>query len=197
MDALPLHIECFDNSNIQGAFPVSACVVFKNAKPSKKDYRHFNVKTVQGPNDFASMEEVVYRRYKRLLDESQPLPELIIIDGGKGQLGAAMASISKLGLEGKVTVIGIAKRLEEIFFPDDPLPLYINKKSESLKLIQQARNEAHRFAISFHRDQRSRHFTKTELTDIPGIGEKIAGKLLTHFGSVKKIAAATWRKSPK
>ncbi|MFZ4427910.1 MAG: excinuclease ABC subunit UvrC [Saprospiraceae bacterium] len=191
MDALPLHIECFDNSNIQGAFPVSACVVFKNAKPSKKDYRHFNVKTVQGPNDFASMEEVVYRRYKRLLDESQPLPELIIIDGGKGQLGAAMASISKLGLEGKVTVIGIAKRLEEIFFPGDALPLYINKKSESLKLIQQARNEAHRFAISFHRDQRSRHFTSTQLTQIPDIGEVTAQKLLARFGSVKKLRAAT------
>ena len=191
MEAIPLHIECFDNSNIQGAHPVSSCVVFKNARPSKQDYRHFNVKTVEGPNDFASMEEVVYRRYKRLLEEGKPIPQLILIDGGKGQLGAAMRSIRQLGLEGKVTIAGIAKRLEEIFFPDDPLPLYINKKSESLKLIQQARNEAHRFAISFHRDQRSRHFTKTELTDIPGIGEKIAGKLLTHFGSVKKIAAAT------
>jgi excinuclease ABC subunit C len=190
MDALPLHIECFDNSNIQGAFPVSSCVVFKNAKPSKKDYRHFNVKTVQGPNDFASMEEVVFRRYKRLQDEGQPLPQLVIIDGGKGQLGAAMASISKLGLEGKVTVIGIAKRLEEIFFPGDALPLYINKKSESLKLIQQARNEAHRFAITFHRDQRSRNFTATQLTNIPEIGEKTAQKLLSHYGSVKKIAAA-------
>ena len=191
MEAIPLHIECFDNSNIQGAHPVSSCVVFKNARPSKQDYRHFNVKTVEGPNDFASMEEVVYRRYKRLLEEGKPIPQLILIDGGKGQLGAAMRSIRQLGLEGKVTIAGIAKRLEEIFFPDDPLPLYINKKSESLKLIQQARNEAHRFAISFHRDQRSRHFTKTELTDIPGIGEKMAGKLLTHFGSVKKIAAAT------
>ncbi|MFM8362805.1 MAG: excinuclease ABC subunit UvrC [Haliscomenobacter sp.] len=191
MEAIPLHIECFDNSNIQGAHPVSSCVVFKNARPSKQDYRHFNVKTVEGPNDFASMEEVVYRRYKRLLEEGKPIPQLILIDGGKGQLGAAMRSIRQLGLEGKVTIAGIAKRLEEIFFPDDPLPLYINKKSESLKLIQQARNETHRFAISFHRDQRSRHFTKTELTDIPGIGEKIAGKLLTHFGSVKKIAAAT------
>ena len=191
MEAIPLHIECFDNSNIQGAHPVSSCVVFKNARPSKQDYRHFNVKTVEGPNDFASMEEVVYRRYKRLLEEGKPIPQLILIDGGKGQLGAAMRSIRQLGLEGKVTSAGIAKRLEEIFFPGDPLPLYIKKKSESLKLIQQARNEAHRFAISFHRDQRSRHFTKTELTDIPGIGEKIAGKLLTHFGSVKKIAAAT------
>jgi excinuclease ABC subunit C len=191
MEAIPVHIECFDNSNIQGAHPVSSCVVFKNARPSKQDYRHFNVKTVEGPNDFASMEEVVYRRYKRLLEEGKPIPQLILIDGGKGQLSAAMRSLRQLGLEGKTTVVGIAKRLEEIFFPDDPLPLYINKKSESLKLIQQARNEAHRFAISFHRDQRSRHFTKTELTDIPGIGEKIAGKLLTHFGSVKKIETAT------
>ena len=191
METLPLHIECFDNSNIQGAFPVSSCVVFKNAKPSKKDYRHFNVKTVQGPNDFASMEEVVYRRYKRLLEENQPLPQLIIIDGGKGQLGAAMTSIEKLGLSGKVTVIGIAKRLEEIFFPGDALPLYINKKSEALKLIQQARNEAHRFAISFHRDQRSRHFTTTQLTQIPDIGEVTAQKLLSQFGSVKKLQAAT------
>lgn len=191
MEVLPLHIECFDNSNIQGAFPVSSCVVFKNAKPSKKDYRHFNVKTVQGPNDFASMEEVVFRRYKRLLEEGQPLPQLIIIDGGKGQLGAAMTSISKLGLDGKVMVIGIAKRLEEIFFPGDALPLYINKKSESLKLIQQARNEAHRFAITFHRDQRSRHFTTTQLTQIPDIGEVTAQKLLSQFGSVKKLQAAT------
>jgi excinuclease ABC subunit C len=191
MEAIPLHIECFDNSNIQGAHPVSSCVVFKNARPSKQDYRHFNIKTVEGPNDFASMEEVVYRRYKRLVEEGKPIPQLILIDGGKGQLSAAMRSLRQLGLEGKTTVVGIAKRLEEIFFPDDPLPLYINKKSESLKLIQQARNEAHRFAISFHRDQRSRHFTKTELTDIPGIGEKIAGKLLTHFGSVKKIETAT------
>lgn len=190
MSEAPLHIECFDNSNIQGSHPVSSCVVFKNAKPSKKDYRHFNVKTVEGPNDFASMEEVVHRRYKRLLDEGQPLPQLIIIDGGKGQLSAAMKSLEVLGLAGRVTVIGIAKRLEEIFFPNDPLPLYINKKSESLKLIQQLRNEAHRFAITFHRDQRSRHFTKTELTGIPGIGERTAEKLLRHFGSVKKISEA-------
>lgn len=191
MDVLPMHLECFDNSNIQGTNPVSSCVVFKNAKPSKQDYRHFNVKTVEGPNDFASMEEVVHRRYKRLLEEKQPLPQLIIIDGGKGQLSAAMQSIRRLGLEGRVTVIGIAKRLEEIFFPDDSLPLYINKKSESLKLIQQARNEAHRFAITFHRDQRSRNFTKTALTDIANIGEKTAQKLLIHFGSVKKIETAT------
>lgn len=191
MDQLPLHLECFDNSNIQGSHPVSSCVVFKNAKPSKKDYRHYNVKSVEGPNDFASMEEVVYRRYKRLLDEGQSLPQLIIIDGGKGQLSAAVKSLQALDLIGKVTVIGIAKRLEEIFFPGDSVPVYINKKSESLKLIQQARNEAHRFAITFHRDQRSRNFTKTELTEIPGIGEKTSEKLLKHFGSVKKIREAT------
>lgn len=191
MDVLPMHLECFDNSNIQGAHPVSSCVVFKNAKPSKKDYRHFNIKTVEGPNDFASMEEVVRRRYSRLVRENSPLPQLIIIDGGKGQLSAATKIIRELGIEDKVTIIGIAKRLEEIFFPDDPIPLYIDKKSETLKVIQQARNEAHRFAITFHRDQRSRAFLGTELTDIPGIGEKTADKLLTHFGSVKKLRQAT------
>lgn len=191
MAELPMHLECFDNSNIQGSNPVSSCVVFKNAKPSKKDYRHFNVKTVEGPNDFASMTEVVYRRYRRLLDEGQPLPQLIIIDGGKGQLSAAMESIHALGIEGQVTVIGIAKKLEEIYFPGDSVPLYINKKSESLKLIQQARNEAHRFAITFHRQKRSQNFTTTELTQIAGIGEKTAEKLLQTFGSVKKIKAAS------
>lgn len=191
MSKLPIHIECFDNSNIQGSNPVSSCVVFKNAKPSKKDYRHFNVKTVEGPNDFASMQEVVYRRYRRLLDEGQSLPQLIIIDGGKGQLSAAMESINALGIAQEVTVIGIAKRLEEIYFPGDSLPLYINKKSESLKLIQHARNEAHRFAITFHRQKRSQNFTTTELTDIPGIGPKTAEKLLAHFGSVKKLRAAS------
>lgn len=191
MDVLPMHLECFDNSNMQGSNPVASCVVFKNAKPSKKDYRHFNIKTVEGPNDFASMTEVVYRRYKRLLAEKEPLPQLVIIDGGKGQLSASMESIRKLGLEDKITVIGIAKRLEEIFFPEDPLPLYIDKKSESLKLIQQARNEAHRFAITFHRNQRSRSFLGTELTGIPGIGDKTAEKLLGHFGSVKKLKQAT------
>ncbi len=187
---LPMHIECFDNSNIQGTNPVSSCVVFKNAKPSKKDYRHFHIKTVQGPNDFASMTEVVHRRYRRLLQEGQPLPQLIIIDGGKGQLSAAMESINLLGIADKVTVVGIAKKLEEIFFPNDSIPLYINKKSESLKLIQQARNEAHRFAITFHRDVRSKNFLGTELTNIAGVGDKTAEKLLTHFGSVKKIREA-------
>ena len=191
MEVVPMHLECFDNSNIQGSHPVASCVVFKNAKPSKKDYRHFNIKTVEGPDDFASMTEVVYRRYKRMLDEKTPLPQLVVIDGGKGQLSASMESIRRLKLEDKITVIGIAKRLEEIFFPDDPLPLYIDKKSESLKLIQQARNEAHRFAITFHRNQRSRAFLGTELTDIPGIGAKTADKLLSHFGSVKKLRKAT------
>lgn len=190
MDAAPLHIECFDNSNMQGSYPVSSCVVFKNAKPSKKDYRHYNIKTVQGPNDFASMEEVVFRRYRRLLQEGEPLPQLIIIDGGKGQLSSAVKSLEALGILEKVTVVGIAKRLEEIFFPGDSVPLYINKKSESLKLIQQARNEAHRFAITFHRNKRSKDFTKTELEDIPGVGEKTAAKLLKHFGSVKKLRDA-------
>ncbi len=187
MSKIPLHIECFDNSNIQGSNPVSSCVVFKNAKPSNKEYRHFNVKTVEGPNDFASMEEVVYRRYKRLLDEGQSLPQLIIIDGGKGQLSAAVTSLEQLGILDDVTVVGIAKRLEEIYFPGDPLPLYINKKSESLKLIQHARNEAHRFAISFHRDQRSKNFLGTQLTNIPGIGKITAEKLLKSFGSVQRI----------
>jgi excinuclease ABC subunit C len=190
MQDLPMHIECFDNSNIQGTNPVSSCVVFKNAKPSKQDYRHFKVKTVVGPNDFDTMKEVVHRRYRRLLDENQPLPQLVIIDGGKGQLSAAMESIIGLGLTGKMTVIGVAKRLEEIFFPGDSVPLYINKKSESLKLIQQARNEAHRFAITFHRDQRSKNFIETELNNIPGIGEKTAQKLLIHFGSVRKVREA-------
>jgi excinuclease ABC subunit C len=191
MSDLPMHIECFDNSNLQGTNPVSACVVFKNAKPSKKDYRHFNVKTVEGPNDFATMEEVVYRRYKRLLTEGDNLPQLIIIDGGKGQLSAAMKSINALGIADKVVVVGIAKQLEEIFFPDDPIPLYIDKKSESLKLIQQARNEAHRFGITFHRNQRSKNFIQTELTGIEGVGEKISEKLLTTFGSVARIKSAT------
>jgi excinuclease ABC subunit C len=213
MADVPLHLECFDNSNMQGSYPVSSCVVFRNAKPSKGDYRHYNVKTVIGPNDFATMEEVVYRRYKRLLAEGQPLPQLIIIDGGKGQLGAAVKSLEALGIgtnapsmgnatqpnsqlgtqnsQLTVTVVGIAKRLEEIFFPGDSVPLYINKKSESLKLIQQARNEAHRFAITFHRNQRSKDFTKTELEDIPGIGTKTAEKLLKHFGSVKKMREAS------
>jgi excinuclease ABC subunit C len=191
MNMLPIHIECFDNSNLQGSKPVASCVVFKQAKPSKKDYRHYHIKTVEGPNDFASMEEVVFRRYKRLLEENGDLPQLIIIDGGKGQLNAAIEALKKLELDKKITIIGIAKRLEEIFFPYDPIPLYIDKKSEALKLIQQARNEAHRFAIGFHRDLRSKSFTKTQLSEIPGIGEKTTQKLLSHFGSVKKMKDAT------
>jgi excinuclease ABC subunit C len=191
MDELPVHIECLDNSNLQGTNPTASCVVFKNAKPSKEDYRHFKIKTVEGPDDFASMKEIVYRRYKRLLEENSPLPQLIIIDGGKGQLNAAVQSLIKLEIISKVTVVGIAKRLEEIYFPGDPIPVYINKKSESLKLIQYCRNEAHRFAISFHRDLRSKNFVKTELTEIQGIGEKTAVKLLKEFGSVKNIREKT------
>ena len=191
MEALPIHIECFDNSNIQGTNPVASCVVFKNARPSKRDYRKFNIKTVEGPDDFASMEEVVFRRYKRLIEEEKGLPQLIIIDGGKGQLRSAMNSIKKLGLEKKITVIGIAKRLEEIFFADDPIPLYINKKSESLKVIQQARNEAHRFAINFHRDKRSQNFLSSELEQIEGIGPKTTRLLLSEFGSVNRVKQAS------
>lgn len=187
----PRHIECFDNSNIQGTNPVAACVVFKDGKPSKKDYRHFNIKTVEGPNDFASMEEVVYRRYKRLLDENQPLPQLIIIDGGKGQLSSALKSIDDLGLRGKVAIIGIAKRLEELFYPGDSVPLYLDKKSETLKIIQQLRNEAHRFGITFHRDKRSKAAIQTSIETIPGIGEKTMIALIKHFKSVKRLSNAT------
>lgn len=192
MNHTPFHIECFDNSNIQGSNPVAACVVFRNGKPSKPEYRHFNIKTVTGPDDFASMEEVVYRRYRRMLEEGETLPDLIIIDGGKGQLSAAMKSLRKLEPGTMPVVIGIAKRLEEIYFPGDTLPLYINKKSESLKLIQQARNEAHRFAIKFHRTKRSQNFAKSQLTDISGIGEKTAKALLSHFGSVEKVKKASY-----
>ncbi len=188
---LPKHIECFDNSNFQGKYPVSAIVVFKDAKPSKKDYRHFNVKTVEGPNDFATMEEAVYRRYKRMLDEEGTLPQLIIIDGGKGQLSSAVNSLKKLGIDKKVTVIGIAKRLEELYYPGDSFPLYLDKKSETLKIIQQLRDEAHRFGITFHRKKRDQGTLKTELELIPGIGKTTAEKLLLTFKSVKKIKAAS------
>lgn len=187
----PRHIECFDNSNIQGTNPVAACVVFKDGKPSKKDYRHFNIKTVEGPNDFASMEEVVYRRYKRLLDENEPLPQLIIIDGGKGQLSSALKSIDDLGLRGKIAIIGIAKRLEELFYPGDSAPLYLDKKSETLKVIQQLRNEAHRFGITFHRDKRSKAALNSSIESIPGIGEKTMQTLIKHFKSVKRLKLAT------
>lgn len=188
---LPHHIECFDNSNFQGKYPVSAIVVFKDAKPSKKDYRHFNVKTVEGPNDFATMEEAVYRRYKRMLEENQSLPQLIIIDGGKGQLSSAVSSLKKLGIDKKVTVIGIAKRLEELYYPNDSLPMYLDKKSETLKIIQQLRDEAHRFGITFHRKKRDKGTLKTELEEIEGIGKSTAEKLLTHFKSVKRIKEAS------
>ncbi len=191
MNVLPRHIECFDNSNIQGTFPVSAIVVFKDAKPSKKDYRHFNVKTVEGPNDFATMEEAVFRRYRRLLDEGQSLPQLIIIDGGKGQLSAALKSLRLLGIDKQVTVIGIAKRLEELYYPGDQYPLYLDKKSETLKIIQHLRDEAHRFGITFHRNQRSRKTFVSELDNIPGIGQITTRRLLTHFKSVKRVREAS------
>lgn len=184
---LPEHVECFDNSNIQGTNPVAACVVFKNAKPSTKEYRHYNIKTVEGPDDYASMEEVVYRRYKRLMDENKSLPQLIVIDGGKGQLNAALKSLEKLDIKNNVSIIGIAKRLEEIFYPNDPIPLYLDKNSESLKLIQHIRNEAHRFGIKFHRNKRSGNFIKSELDNIPGIGPKTIDVLLTKFKTIKKI----------
>lgn len=190
MPELPLHIECFDNSNIMGANPVAACVVFKNARPSKNDYRHFNIKTVTGPNDFSSMEEIVYRRYKRMIDEQKDIPQLIIIDGGKGQLSSAMKSIEKLGLRQKVTVIGIAKKLEEIYFPGDSVPIYLDKNSISLKIIQQLRNEAHRFGINFHRDKRSSDMVRSDLDNIKGIGPKTKETLIKHFGSVEKIRDA-------
>ena len=189
----PTHIECFDNSNLQGTNPVSSCVVFRDARPFKKDYRHFNVKTVEGPDDFASMEEVVYRRYKRLLDEEKSLPQLIVIDGGKGQLGAALNSLEKLGLRGKISIIGIAKRLEEIYFPGDSVPLYLDKNSETLKIIQQLRDEAHRFGITFHRNKRSSEFIKSELESISGIGEKTRTALLTRFKSVENLKKQAFR----
>ena len=191
LSAEPRHIECFDNSNIQGTNPVAACVVFKDRKPSKKDYRHFNIKTVEGPDDFASMEEAVYRRYKRLLEEDQPLPQLILIDGGKGQLSSALKSLDLLGLRNKIAIIGIAKRLEELFFPDDPIPLYLDKKSETLKILQQLRNEAHRFGITHHRNRRSNTALNSELETIPGIGKQSVEALLQYFKSVKRIKSAT------
>jgi len=184
---LPVHIECFDNSNIQGTNPVSACVVFKMAKPAKKDYRHFNIKTVTGPDDFQSMYETVFRRYQRLINESQPLPQLVVIDGGKGQLHAATDALKDLNIYGSISIIGIAKRLEEIYFPEDPIPLYIDKNSESLKLIQQLRDESHRFGITFHRNKRSKQQVASELDLIKGIGSVIKEKLLKKYKSVKQI----------
>jgi excinuclease ABC subunit C len=186
---LPLHIECFDNSNIQGSDPVAACVVFKSARASKKDYRHFNIKTVTGPDDFASMKEIIHRRYSRLLNEGIDLPQLIIIDGGKGQLNAAVQSLSELNLRGKIAVVGIAKRLEEIYFPDDSVPLYIDKNSESLKLIQQMRNEAHRFGITFHRLKRSGSMLKSDMLKIPGIGENTIKKIWENVNNLEEMKA--------
>jgi len=187
LKSLPRHIECFDNSNIQGTNPVAAMVCFLDGKPSKKDYRHFTIKTVVGANDFASMNEVVGRRYARLLNENEPLPDLIVVDGGKGQLSAACDALKELNLYGQIPIIGIAKRLEEIYFPEDSLPLYIDKKSESLKLIQQIRDEAHRFAITYHRDKRSRTSLVSELENVEGIGKKTAAVLLKHYRGIKAI----------
>jgi excinuclease ABC subunit C len=191
MTEFPTHIECFDNSNIQGDSPVAAMVCFKNAKPDKSEYRHFNIKTVEGPNDFASMEEVIFRRYKRLMDEEKPLPQLIIVDGGKGQLSAALNSLNKLGLSGKMTVIGIAKKLEEIYYPNDSLPMYLDKKSETLRIIQQMRDEAHRFGITHHRRRREKATMSPQLMEIPGVGFSINQKLLWKFKSVKNIRLAS------
>lgn len=191
LTALPKHIECFDNSNFHGTNPVASMVVFKDGKASKKDYRHFKIKTVEGPNDFASMEEIIHRRYKRCLDESLPLPNLIIVDGGKGQLSSAAKSLEELGLITKIPIIGIAKKLEEIYVLNDPIPLHLDKRSTSLKLIQQLRNEAHRFGITFHRDLRSKNTFVTHLTDLPGVGKGTADKLLQHFRSVKKVKEAS------
>lgn len=187
----PRHIECFDNSNFQGAYPVAAMTVFKDIRPSKKDYRHFIIKTVEGPDDFASMEEIIYRRYKRVLEENTSLPQLIVIDGGKGQLSSALESLEKLGLRGKIGIIGIAKKLEEIYFPDDSIPMYLDKRSETLKIIQQIRDEAHRFGITHHRKRRDKGTLKTELTEIKGVSDTTAKKLLSHFKSVKRVKEAT------
>jgi excinuclease ABC subunit C len=188
---LPRLIECFDNSNFQGTTPVAAMVRFKDGKPDKREYRHFNIKTVVGPDDFASMKEIVGRRYKRLTDENLPLPNLILVDGGKGQLSSACEALKELNIYGMVPIVGIAKKLEEIYYPDDPLPLHINKKSPGLLLLQHLRDEAHRFAITFHRNKRSKATIKTGLEDIPGIGKETANKLLKHFKSTKKIMAAS------
>jgi len=183
----PRQIDCFDNSNLQGSNPVAACVVFKDGNPAKREYRHYNIKSVEGPNDFASMEEIVWRRYKRQLEENQPLPQLIVVDGGKGQLSSAVNALEKLNLRGSISIIGIAKRLEEIYFPDDQIPVYLDKKSESLRIIQQLRDEAHRFGITFHRQKRSGSFIKNELQSIHGVGESTTKKLIQRFRSVKNV----------
>lgn len=197
MPVLPVHIECFDNSNIQGESAVAACVVFRNGKPSNREYRHFNIKTVTGPDDFASMEEVIYRRYRRMLDEENSLPQLVVIDGGKGQLSSAVRSLEKLGIRGRLTVIGIAKKLEEIYFPGDSVPLYLDKNSITLKIIQHIRNEAHRFGINFHRGKRSSGMNRSLLDEIPGIGEKTKEMLLKKFGSVKNLSEASMEELEK
>jgi excinuclease ABC subunit C len=191
LTSLPLIIECFDNSNFQGTTPVASMVRFANGKSDRKNYRHFNIKTVEGANDFASMKEIVGRRYKRILDEAGPLPDLIVVDGGKGQLSSACEALKELNLYGKIPIIGIAKKLEEIYYPEDPFPLHINKKSPGLMLLQQVRDEAHRFAITFHRQKRSKATIKTEIEEFKGIGKKTADKLLSHFKSVKKIKEAS------
>jgi excinuclease ABC subunit C len=193
LQELPIHMECFDNSNFQGTNAVSACVVFKNGKPSKKDYRHFNIKTVEGPDDFASMREAIYRRYKRMLEGGGDLPQLLIVDGGKGQLSAGVDALRSLGLYGKIPIIGIAKRLEEIFFPGDSLPIYLDKRSESLKVIQYMRNEAHRFGIRHHRNKRSKSAFVSELSQVKGIGPKTEEELMLHFKTFKSIKNATFK----
>lgn len=192
LSELPTHIECFDNSNIQGTNPVASCVVFRNGKPAKRDYRHFNIKTVVGPDDFASMKEVLTRRYTRLMQEGQELPQLIVVDGGKGQLSAAVEALDEMGLRGKIAVVGIAKRLEEIYFPGDSVPLYIDKNSETLRVVQQLRDEAHRFGITHHRNRRSKSALVGELDGIKGIGPKTAETLLQHFKSVKRLREASF-----
>jgi excinuclease ABC subunit C len=194
---LPVTIECFDNSNLQGTNPVAACIVFRNARPVKREYRHYNIKTVEGPNDFASMEEVVFRRYRRLVEEKKELPQLIVIDGGKGQLSFAVRALERLNLKGKIAVIGIAKRLEEIYFPGDPVPLYINKNSETLKVIQQLRDEAHRFGITFHRQKRSKSLITSQLNQIRGIGEKTIQLLLKEFRAVERIKNTDYKELKK
>lgn len=191
LNELPFHIECFDNSNTQGTNPVAACVVFKNGKPSKKDYRHFHIKTVSGPDDFASMEEILYRRYKRLLNENQPLPQLVVVDGGKGQLSSAVSVLQELGVLGRLQVMGIAKNLEELYFPGDSVPLYLDKTSETLRLIQHMRDEAHRFGITFHRKKRSQQATRSVFDEMPGIGEKTKTALLRTFKSFKRVKEAS------
>jgi excinuclease ABC subunit C len=197
LQTLPSIIECFDNSNIQGTTPVASMVRFVQGKPDKKGYRHFNIKTVEGANDFASMKEIVSRRYKRVIEEAEPLPDLIVVDGGKGQLSSACEALKEIGIYGQTPIIGIAKKLEEIYYPEDPLPLHINKKSPGLLLLQQIRDEAHRFAIKFHRQKRSKGQIKTEMQGLEGIGEKTALKLLRHFKSVKKIKEATFEEIEK